>query len=56
MRRWLVAAGLLAGNTGCAAGALQQLPSIPDPTNTATVVIIRPRGFVAGGKYGGDHV
>lgn len=46
MRRWLMAAGLLTGTTGCAAGALQQPPPITDPANTATVVIIRPRGLV----------
>src|SRR2546423_4332131 len=44
MRNWmmrLVAAGLL---TGCASSGLQPPPPIPDANNTATVVVIRPKG------------
>ena len=46
MRRWIMAAGLFTAITGCAGGALQQPPAMSDLTNTATVVVIRPRGFV----------
>jgi len=35
---------------GCASGSITKLPEVGDPAGAATVVVIRPSGFIGGAR------